>query len=196
MINYQEILNKAISEKGNKPKSDLLVDALLSAEKASHQHKTKYQFDQLMGSWQLYFITGTKNSRKKFGNLIGAGFYVPQLIKITINYRKNKNYTANEEQGEVENKVQVGLVKFALTGPLKYIAKKNILGFDFTHLAISILGAKVYQTDIRGGVKSHEYFYQSSIKTQAFFSYFLVTDKFIAARGRGGGLALWKRDEP
>lgn len=195
MINYQEILNNAISEKGNKPKSDLLVDALLLAEKANHQQKIKYNLDQLIGNWQLYFITGTKNSRQKFGNLIGAGFYVPPFIKISINYSKNPNETANEEQGEVENKVQVGLVKFALTGPIKYIAKKNILGFDFTHLAMSILGAKVYQKDVRGGVKSHEYFFQSSIKKQAFFSYFLVTDKFIAARGRGGGLALWKKDQ-
>jgi hypothetical protein len=27
-----------------------------------------------------------------------------------------------------------------------------------------------------------------------FFAFFLVTDDLIAARGRGGGLALWFRD--
>lgn len=194
MINYQEILTKAITDKRNRPKSELLVEALLLAEKVNHQQKIKYNFQQLLGTWRLYFITGTKNSRKNFANLIGAGFYLPPLIKITINYSQNKNNTVKEERGEVENKVQVGLVKFALTGPIKYITKKNILGFDFTHLTMSILETKIYQTDIRGGVESHNDFYQSSIKQQAFFSYFYVTESLIAARGRGGGLALWKKE--
>lgn len=189
MNNYQVILNQAINQQHNKPKADLLLEALLSAEKTNHQQKIKYQFTQLIGEWQLYFITGTKASRQKFGNFISSGFYIPPLIKITISYQNLSN-----NQGLIENKVEVGLVKFRLTGPLKYIERKNILAFDFTHLMMYILGAKVYETDVRDGVKSHDNFYQDNVKKQAFFSYFLVTDQLIAARGRGGGLALWKKD--
>ena len=47
--------------------------------------------------------------------------------------------------------------------------------------------------NIRGGKDSDESFFSQNLNQQAFFSYFLVTDKFIAARGRGGGLALWQK---
>jgi hypothetical protein len=194
MINYEDILTRAIINKKNKPKSELVVKALLLAEKVNHQQKIKYQLPELFGNWRLYFITGTKTSRQKWGKLLGAGFYLPPLLKITLNYSKNQTDQVDKAQGKITNQVQVGLVEFSLTGPIKYIPNKNILGFDFTHLTMSILGTKIYQTDVRGGVKSHSDFYQTSIKQQAFFSYFYVTESLIAARGRGGGLALWKKE--
>ena len=197
MVNFSEVLNKAIASQKSRPNSELVVEALLSAEKVNHQQKIKYQFEQLIGDWRLSFITGTKNSRQRFANLIGAGFYLPPLVKISISYNKvqddHNHLPETESQGTVKNQVQVGLVQFSLTGPIKYIAKKNIIAFDFTSLALSVLGIKVFATDVRGGVKSHQDFYQNSIRTQAFFSYFLVSDNLIAARGRGGGLALWQK---
>lgn len=192
--NFISILTAAIQPKNLKPNSKTVVEALLTAEKNTHKNQQKYEFNQLIGSWRLHFMTGTKNSRQKFGNLIGAGFYLPPFIQVNISYSPQENSESQTEiRGKVENQVKVGLVQFAVTGPTKFIPKKNILGFDFTHLSLSILGKKAYQTDIRSGTKSEEDFYSTNIKQQAFFSYFLVTEEFIAARGRGGGLALWKK---
>ena len=56
-----------------------------------------------------------------------------------------------------------------------------------------VLGAKIYTQNIRGGKNNEASFFSQSIKRQAIFSSFLVTDKLIAARGRGGGLALWQK---
>lgn len=193
MINYQETFKNCIENK-NKPSSNSLVEALILAEKNNHKNKIKYEFKQLIGTWRLYFITGIKSSRQKFPNLIGSGFYLPSFIKITITYKQNHGTSDNNNQGTIENKVQVGLVNLSVTGPTKYIEKKNILAFDFTHLTMSILGVKIYATDIRGGQKSHDQFYQDSVKKQAFFSYFYVDNNLIIARGREGGLALWKKE--
>jgi len=193
--NFISILTAAIQTKNPKPNSKTVVDALLTAEKTNHQNKQKYEFNQLIGSWRLHFITGTKNSRQKFGNFIGAGFYLPPFIQININYSPQENSQAQTEiKGKVENQVKFGLVELSVTGPIKFLSKKNILAFDFIHLSLSILGKKAYQTDMRSGTKSEADFYTTNIKQQAFFSYFLVTEEFIAARGRGGGLALWKKN--
>jgi len=191
-IAHNRFTKKNNQSQDKKPNSELVYQALLNAEKNNHQQKNKYEFNQLIGDWRLIFITGTKDSQKKLGGLLGNGFYLPPFIKIIISYSQENN--DNNNQGKVDNKVEVGLVKFNITGPVKYIAKKNILAFDFNHLIMSILGVKTFQTDIRGGKKDESKFYEQSINSQAFFSYFLVTENFIAARGRGGGLALWRKE--
>lgn len=194
MTDFILTLNKAIA-KSNKPTSQEVVNALIEAEKNAHKTKLKHDFEQLMGNWNLCFITGTKKSRQKFANFMGEGFYLPSFIKIMINYSIDSDFNSSELRekiGKVENTVNVGLVKFSVTGPIKFISNKNILAFDFNHLTLSILGKKIYSTNIRGGKTSEQSFYQDSVKNQAFFSYFLITENFIAARGRGGGLALWR----
>jgi len=51
----------------------------------------------------------------------------------------------------------------------------------------------LYDRYIRGGQEREASFYDKPLKDKAFFTYFLVENRAIAARGRGGGLALWKR---
>ncbi|RMF21552.1 MAG: hypothetical protein D6756_12200, partial [Cyanobacteria bacterium J083] len=81
----------------------------------------------------------------------------------------------------------------SLTGPVKFLSPKNILAFDFTTMYIKLFGLKVYQGYIRGGKKKEESFYQDKINQQAFFSYFYLSKNVSAARGKGGGLAIWIR---
>ncbi|MEL6333127.1 MAG: hypothetical protein AAFQ76_11110, partial [Cyanobacteria bacterium J06626_26] len=52
----------------------------------------------------------------------------------------------------------------------------------------------LYQGRIKPEEADQE-FYQQPLKEQAFFKYFWVTDQGIAARGKGGGLALWCRED-
>lgn len=190
MTDFLTILHQSIDPQQPKPKSEIMVKALLEAEKNSHTHKPKYEFSQLIGDWQLYFITGTKNSQKTLGKIIGSGFYLPPIVQVLISYQSQDNHP---HQGRIKNLVKVGLVSFSIDGPCKFISKKNIIAFDFTYLNMIILGQNMYQTNIRNGRESEGKFYQQNISKLAFFSYFLVTDNLMAARGRGGGLALWKK---
>jgi hypothetical protein len=193
MIDFINILNQVVDKQQKSPSTQDTFTALLNAEKHSHRNKPHYQFEQFLGSWQLCFINGTNKSRSQFATLLKDGFYLPPLIPIKITYSASPDDETKLHQGRVSNTVTVGLVQFTLEGPCKFIEKKNILAFDFTYLTMFILGKKIYSQNIRGGKKSDEKFFSQSISRQAFFSYFLVTDTFIAARGRGGGLALWKK---
>jgi hypothetical protein len=197
MTNHLLILEQATEIKSNKPSSQEIVKALLEVEKDTRKNNRKYDFQKIRGSWRLCFITGTQTTRQKWKSFIGNGFYIPSFIKIILKYdcinNAKESLILEEIRGKVENTVNVGLVKFSLTGPVKFIKKKNILAFDFNHLTLSILGSKIYSNDFRGGKMNEDFFYKKSVAHQPFFVYFTVEEKFIAARGRQGGLALWRK---
>jgi hypothetical protein len=169
-------------QQGSKPPSaDVVVNALLQAEKFGKQQRLNYPFDSVMGKWRLCFATGTKKVRKRGGIILGQGFYVPKLVKINISFSANTEQAL--DKGEIGNQVQLGSILLKLTGPAKYLGKKNLLAFDFNQMQISLFTRVVYNRPIRSG------------KTQTIdFDNFLVTEDFIAARGRGGGLAIWIKE--
>jgi hypothetical protein len=178
----------------SKPPASELVEALLTVEKTTKRNRESYAFQQLLGTWRLRFVTGTKKTRQRAGIMLGKGRYLPSWVKISL------SYTANEEEkasgiGRVQNLVKLGSLQFSLTGPIKFLTPKNILAFDFTRMAIALFGIKLYDGYIRNGKNSEVNFYRETIQKQAFFNYFLVREDLIAARGRGGGLAIWVRDK-
>ena len=174
------------------PASEALVEALLQAEKKGKQAKIRYTYPQLLGTWRLGFITGTKRSRQRAGVILGAGRFLPKWVKIQLSY---SSFESEPDRGTVQNSVELGLLKLVLTGPTQFWSKANMLAFDFTQMKILLSGLKLYEGYIRGGQDRETRFYEQSVKEQAFFTYFLVQDNCIAARGRGGGLALWTRTD-
>jgi hypothetical protein len=173
------------------PAQDLVAD-LLKIEKHAKQQKQRYAYSQLLGNWRLRFITGTVKARKQAGVALGPGRFLPQFLKIQIRYAATD---LDADRGTVQNSVSLGALKLQLTGPTQFWPKTNSLAFDFTHLQISIGKLTLYQGGVRGGEKRTAAFYEETLKDQAFFTYFAVQNTHLAARGRGGGLALWTRAE-
>ncbi|NER19942.1 MAG: hypothetical protein F6J96_04265 [Symploca sp. SIO1C2] len=172
------------------PTAESVVEALLEAEKMAKQSKVSSAYDNLLGNWRLGFITGTKRSRQKAGVILGSGRFLPKWVKIHLSYFQSE---AEQEQGTVENSVEFGLLKVVVTGPTQFWSKKNILAFDFTRMQVSFSGLKLYDGYIRGGKEREAKFYEQGLQEQAFFTYFLIENRCLAARGRGGGLALWTK---
>ncbi|NEQ79523.1 MAG: hypothetical protein F6K26_04450 [Moorea sp. SIO2I5] len=173
-----------------RPTSEAVVEALLQAETTAKRSKVSHAYSQLIGNWRLGFITGTKRSRQRAGVILGSGRFLPKWIKIHLSYSPSES---SQDQGTVQNAVQLGPIQIVLTGPTKFYPKTNILAFDFTQIRISLSGLTLYQGYIKGGQDRETRFYEQPLKEQAFFTYFLVENRCIAARGRGGGLAIWSR---
>lgn len=172
------------------PAPDTVVEALLQAEKTAKQSKVRHSYSQLLGTWRLGFVTGTKKSRQRAGIILGAGRFLPKWVKIHLSYSQS---VSDQERGTVQNSVELGLLQLVLTGPTQFWQKTNMLAFDFTRIRVSLFGLKLYEGYIRRGQNREARFYEQSVKEQAFFTYFLVENHCLAARGRGGGLALWTR---
>lgn len=173
------------------PAPEAVVAALLTAEKTTKQTKVHYDYSDLLGTWRLGFITGTKKSRQRIGVTLGAGRFVPKWVKIHLSYFLSES---DQERGTVQNSVELGPLQLVLTGPTQFRPQTNNLAFDFTQMRVSLSEMKLYDGYVRAGQDREARFYEQSVKEQAFFKYFLVQDLCIAARGRGGGLALWTRD--
>jgi hypothetical protein len=180
----------------NRPAADQLLQFLLAEEKNSKKAKENITFESLVGTWRLYFITGTQKAKKRAGIVLGKGRYLPSWLKITISYQKSEELESDEFiPGTISNEIVLGAVKLSVSGPVKFFPKTRLLAFDFSRMNLTVFNRCLYSGFIRDGERSETNFYQESIKKQAFFAYFLIAQTMIAARGRGGGLALWVEEK-
>ncbi len=179
-------------QKATRPSAEILVNGLLEAEKTAKQQRLNYDFESLLGKWRLCFATGTKKVRERGGIALGKGLYVPKFVRIHISL--SVNLEENLGKGEIGNQVELFPILLKFTGPIQYIGKKNLLAFDFNNMQFSMFGRVVYNKKIRSGKVESDDFYSQPIAKLPFFAFFIVTEDFIAARGRGGGLALWIRE--
>ncbi|MCY7369118.1 MAG: hypothetical protein LH474_13310 [Chamaesiphon sp.] len=174
----------------NRPTKEVMVNALQSAEIFARRDKLVIPFESLIGEWRLCFATGAKKDKQRGGIKLGSGFYFPKVTPASIAFTQDSGSLT----GTATNKLIVAAVQFKFTGPCRYLGKKNLLAFDFTQIQLKILGATIYQGKIRSGKRGGKDFEQLSIANLPFFAFFWAGEHSIAARGRGGGLALWVRD--
>ncbi|MEH1837659.1 MAG: hypothetical protein V7L20_02575 [Nostoc sp.] len=195
-FDFVSVLSQAAAayrgERDTLPSAEILVNALLQAEKSAKQEGLTYPFESLLGKWQLCFATGTKKVRERGTNVLGKGLYVPKFMRVNVSF--NATLAQDSDRDEISNQVEFGPVLLNLTGPVQYLSKKNLLAFDFNQMLISLFGRVVYNRPMRSGKVKTEDFYNQPVAKLPFFGFFLVTEDFIAARGRGGGLAFWIRE--
>lgn len=180
---------RAFQDSGvSRPDADKVVEALLQAEKTAKQTAIEYSFSQLEGDWRLCFATGTRKIRQG-GIKLKKGYYVPKIAKAQISF--------DSEVERIGNLAQLGALTLKFSGPARFQAKKNLLAFEFTRLQVCLGNKAIFSQAVRGGIEKEEAFGETAIAKLPFFAFFVVNDRLIAARGRGGGLALWvKSDRP
>ncbi|MDJ1173573.1 hypothetical protein [Roseofilum capinflatum] len=180
------------------PDGGEVVEELLAWEKWGKKEKAPYSFEQLAGTWRLCWITGEKQRGRSLNlTQMKLAQTLLRVIPIQLVYRPLPDLEEIEgekfEGGEVENRIQIGLFTLVVFGPAKRLKSNSILAFDFTTMQVKFFGKVLFSTLIRNGENRNARFYGAPIRELAFFNYFLVQDNLIAARGRGGGLALWGR---
>jgi hypothetical protein len=188
---FATILNQAATSL-DRPTRAEMVTALQAAETTARREKLAIPFASLLGEWRLCFATGASKPKKGGSIKLGRGYYLPKFTPASITFTRDHDLSIT---GMVTNQLLVGTVKFKFTGPCRYPGKKNLLAFDFTEIQFRILGATIYQGQIRSGKRAGLKFETLSIADLPFFAFFWASETGIAARGRGGGLALWVRDQ-
>jgi hypothetical protein len=163
----------------SRPPNSEVIAALLSLEKAKN---TSIPFDRLLGTWQLRFASGAKKTRR--GLKLGKGYYLPNWVYAAISF---------EATGNIKNQLRLGALEICFTGPCRLHTKKNIVVFDFVQLQI-LLGNKVLLDRYVGKYPIAE-FANRAIAKLPFFVFLSASTQAIAARGRGGGLAVWVKND-
>lgn len=205
-----------------RPDAPAVVEALVKTEQEMKALRTKLPLESLLGSWRLCF-TANKKSRLRSGIIEGRGQYIPGFIKAHLMFSPLPESSAPPESsvlaepsdsegiqdpppGEdstkvpdlprlaIANQLQLGAFVLRLTGPAKYLKRKNLLAFDFTQMEIRLFGRRLYSGAFPGRRSEPESFDNQPIAKLPFFTFIVTTDQVLSARGRGGGLALWACD--
>lgn len=185
----------AFGQRSDRPPAVKVVKALLETEKYTKQQRINLPVESLIGSWRLHFIVSPKKSRQRSGIKMGNGFYMPRFVKAQISfYPAEADSTINANQLKIGNELQVGMISFKFNGPAKYLSKKNLLAFDFSQIQVGFLGRTLYNGNFRKGEAKNKEFEQQHIRDLPFFAFFAINENYIAARGRGGGLAIWVKE--
>ncbi len=183
-----------------KPEISTIAEALLHRERTA-KRKDSIEYSALLGTWRLVLVTRPNRSKSSAKAQKASGQWIPSWVAIQITYEDSPLATPKSllppgalDAGIVHNQVKVGALKLTLSGPT-LLRPNNILAFDFTHLTLQVGKLTIYSGAVRGGAAQDTRFYQQSLKTQAFFKFFWLTSIGMAARGRGGGLAMWSKVE-
>lgn len=180
VANSLATLKQAAVHKSMKPKE--VFSALRQLEKANIQDSS---WPRIIGGegypgrrWRLVFTTGTKQVQRALKGGDGGGQYFP----LTAAQRWDAS------TGTIENGIYLGLLAaLTFSGPYSYKGKK--LSFDFDTLKIKI-GPLKFQFPLKDKITSYE-----ADRGDPFFIIFYVDEDIICARGRGGGIAFWRKCE-
>jgi hypothetical protein len=193
----QETLLSAIKwqvdpSKHTKPDSIDVAQALRETERSEKRFLSADAYPQLLGTWRLVFVSKAKKL---------SGQWIPSWVQIQITYGKDtttpfKPVAVETPRflGRVYNQVQLGVLKLTLSGPTAFNPANGILAFDFTRFTVELAERSLFSAAMRGGTEREAEFYDLPLKQQAFFRFFWITPQGIAARGKGGGLALWAKN--
>jgi hypothetical protein len=162
----------------NRPSTVEVIEALLATEKALKKTPGSIPFESILGTWQLRFASGGKKTKR--GLKLGKGYYLPNWVYAAISF---------EMEGKIRNQLRIGALEICFTGPCRPHDKQNILVFDFTTLQILLGGKVLYSRSINKYPVAD--FGTRPIAKLPFFVFLWASSEAIAARGRGGGLAMW-----
>jgi hypothetical protein len=169
------------------PASTQTTEALLAAERLAKRQRSLIEPQALLGTWRLRF-TAPKKPVYKAGKPTGKGFYVPGLAVATLRFSQE---AATGDRLTLENQLQLGPLKLRFTGPAKALPKKNLVAFDFVRCQLFLGPLTLLNLPLRGRSATEADFAATPVAKLPFFAFFAAQDDYIAARGRGGGLALW-----
>lgn len=183
---HLSLLTTAIATPNSPMPASAIATALLHLEQQTRQERQQIEQASLLGDWRLFFSTSGKI---KLGDRRLRGFYWPSWVPAQISFQPASS-SDPEAPLQITNQLSLGLIQLKLSGPAKYQAKKNLLAFDFTQIVVSVAGRSLYQGTFPGASKGQA-FGSLSIGKLPFFAFFAAPGHFIAARGKGGGLAIW-----
>ncbi len=174
LLLLEKVAQFVLTGNGEKPKSSMIAETLIRCENQAKKTKEHHSFESLIGNWRLCWVSGTRKIRKQAGFIKGNGLYIPSFLNLQIIYSPYPHPLLTIEEtteinaGIIQNCVQLNQFNLTLTGPAKFLDKKNILAFDFTHLSSTLFGLNIYDGKMPGTSSNAQQFYQDSIKKQAF----------------------------
>ena len=146
---------------------------LAELEKVARRDGSGIEFDALIGIWKFFSVWKQKNDNE---DLISSS-----LLRLFDASLEIKKYESN--QFLIINSIQFGLLSIRFNGVGKLKGKQPLLPFYFDTIELKVGLSVLFNRSLE---KPEE-------KNMPFFALISIekNGKWLSARGRGGGLALW-----
>ena len=145
-------------------------------EKNSQKNGSGIVHDELLGIWKFKYVWGKESDQIK---------NIPSSILQVLSARLELKSKNREDQlnFEINNSIHFGLLNVIFTGDAELKGLRPLLTFYFRELKISISNFPIFKRELK----------KPEDKKMPFFSLVGISskDKWLCARGRGGGLAIW-----
>ena len=145
-------------------------------EKKSQKNGSGIVHEDLLGIWKFKYVWGKDSDEIK---------NIPSSILQVLSARLELKSKNKEDQlnFEIKNSIQFGLLNIIFTGSAELKGLRPLLTFYFEELKICISNFPIFIRELKK---------PEDIK-MPFFSLIGINakDKWLCARGRGGGLAIW-----
>jgi len=152
------------------------IKELKLLEKNSQSNGSGIVHEELLGIWKFQCVWGSESD--EINNVSSS---ILQVLSATLELkRKSKKDQLNFE---IKNSINFGLLKIAFTGRAELKGLRPLLTFYFQELKICISNFQIFNKELK----------KPEDKKMPFFALIGINtkDKWLCARGRGGGLAIW-----
>ena len=152
------------------------INEIKLLEKNSQKNGSGIVYEELLGIWKFKYVWGKESDEIK---------NIPSSILQVLSARLELKSKNKEDQinFEIKNSINFGLLNIIFTGRAELKGLRPLLMFYFEELIISFINFPILNRKLK----------KPEDKKMPFFSLVGIStkDKWLCARGRGGGLAIW-----
>ena len=158
------------------------LEKLTEFEKKARLEGSGIEFDSLIGLWK--FKSVWKQGSDKEDSISST---LLQVLSASLELRKDTR-NPKEEKFTIANAIKFGLLTLRFSGEANLERKQPLLPFSFNSIQIKLASLIILERSLP----------LTEQKKRPFFALIAMDSngKWLSARGKGGGLALWERVNP
>ena len=156
------------------------LEKLIELEKTARVEGSGIDYDSLLGLWKFNSVWEQDTDKE---NSISSTLL--QVLSASLELKK-KTQNAEIELFTITNSIKFGLLSLKFSGIANLERKQPLLPFSFDCIQIKLASLIILQRSLPTPEQNK----------RPFFALIAIDSngRWLSARGKGGGLALWKRD--
>ena len=156
------------------------LEKLLELEKKARLDGSGINYESILGLWKFHSVWKQGADKE---NTISSTLL--QVFSASLELKINRQ-EAEKELFSIVNSIQFGLLTLKFSGIANLERKQPLLPFSFDCIQIKLSSFTIFKRSLP----------TPSRNKRPFFALIAVdtNGKWLSARGKGGGLALWKKN--
>ena len=152
---------------------------LTELEKIARVEGSGIDYDSLLGIWKFKSVWKQGSDKEDY-----ISSTLLQVLSASLELKK-VNGNIEKKQFTIANSIQFGLISLRFTGKANLERKQPLLPFSFDCLQVKLSSLTILNRSLPKTDKNKK----------PFFALIAIdsNSKWLSARGKGGGLALWER---